>query len=47
MKTWKITGTRRGVLVTVTVQAEDHNSAVRAGSHAPHMLVVRSVVLVS
>lgn len=46
MKTWKITGTRRGNLVTVTVQAADRNAAVRAASHAPHMLVVYSVVLI-
>jgi hypothetical protein len=30
----------------VRVRAADHNEAVRKGSHAPHMLVVRSVCLI-
>lgn len=45
-KTWRITGTSQGKSKTVTVQAKDHNEAVRKGSHHPHMLVVNSAVLV-
>lgn len=44
-RTWKITGTRRGILKTVTVEATTHADAVRKGTYAPHMLVVRDVVL--
>lgn len=44
-RTWKVTGTRRGVLKTVTVEAATHSDAVRAATYAPHMLVVRDIVL--
>lgn len=43
---WKVTGTRHGRSWSVRVRAEDHNAAVRKGSHHPHMLAVRDVVLV-
>lgn len=42
---WKVTGTLRGKLYTVEVRAADRNEAVRKGSHHPHMLCVRDVVL--
>jgi hypothetical protein len=44
-KTWRVRGTDRGKEKTVTVQAKDHNEAVKKASHHPHMLVVKDVVL--
>lgn len=46
MKRWRITGTHHGKTVTVTVEADTHNEAIRKGSHHPHMLVVRDCVLI-
>jgi hypothetical protein len=43
---WKITGTNKGRVFTVKVRAADHDEAVRKGSTAPHMLVVRDCVLI-
>lgn len=43
---YRITGTQHGIERTVEVQAADHNAAVRAGSHHPHMLCVQSCVLI-
>lgn len=45
MQTWKVTGTLKGKLQTVTLQATDWNDAVRKASHAGYMLCVRSAVL--
>ena len=47
MKLWAVTGiNRRNLIVTVGIRAKDHNEAVRKGSRAPYMLVVRDVMLV-
>lgn len=45
-RSWRVTGTKHGKLVTVIVQAKDHNAAVTAGSKGKHLLVVRDCVLV-
>lgn len=46
-RVWRVTGTKNGQPVTVTVDARDHNEAIRKGSHHPHMLVVRDCVLLT
>lgn len=43
---WQVTGTRYGKRKVVCVRAPDWQAAVRAASHAPHMLVVYSCVMV-
>ena len=45
MKTYRIRGTRRGVITEVDVQAATVNAAIEIGSKSPHMLVVHSCVL--
>jgi hypothetical protein len=47
VREWRITGNRQSKPVTVTVDAVDHNEAVRKGSNHPHMLVVRDCVLIT
>jgi len=46
-RTWRVSGTRRGERVTVDVEATDCNEATKLGSHAPHMLVIDEVVLLT
>jgi hypothetical protein len=43
---WRVTGKRNGKLFTVRLRADNHNEAVKRGSHHPYMLVVRDVVLI-
>ena len=48
MHTWRVTGTKAGKLVTVEIQAVDHNAAVlKASKGKGLLLVVRDCVLVS
>lgn len=48
MRKWKVTGTKAGKLVTVVIEAPDHNAAVlKASKGKGLLLVVRDCVLVA
>lgn len=44
-RTWLITGTRRGKIVSVLVEAKNMNEAIMMGSKGRHCLVVSQCVL--
>lgn len=43
MSKWRVTGTKAGELVTVVIEAADHNAAVRQASRS--RIIVRDCVL--
>ena len=43
---WKVTGSKFGVMYEVKVRADKHIDAVGKASKSPHMLCVKSCVLI-